>query len=84
MLLAVFPLGSSLNDPLRKIYDDINNIIKNFHDGKQIHYLNINHLFLDDNGILSKSVMKDLLHPNKDQYTVWAKAIEPKIKELMQ
>ncbi|NQY37220.1 MAG: transporter substrate-binding domain-containing protein [Alteromonadaceae bacterium] len=84
LLLAVFPRGSSLNDPLRKINDDINNIIKNFHDGKQIHYLNINHLFLDDNGILSKSVMKDLLHPNKDQYTVWAKAIEPKIKELMQ
>ena len=84
LLLAVFPRGSSIDDPLRKINDDINRIIEDFHDGKQVHYLNINHLFIDENGYLSKSVMADLLHPNKDQYSVWAKAIEPKIKELMQ
>jgi len=84
LLLAIFPRGSNLDDPLRKINDDINSIIKNYHDEERVYYLNINHLFLDDNGVLSKSVMKDLLHPNKAQYSVWAKAIEPKVKELMQ
>ncbi len=84
LLLAIFPRGSNLDDPLRKINDDINSIIKNYQDEERVYYLNINHLFLDDNGVLSKSVMSDLLHPNKDQYIVWAKAIEPNIKELMQ
>jgi len=83
LLLAIFPRGASVDDPLRKINDDINDIIKGYGDGKQVHYLDINHLFLDDNGNLSQSVMQDLLHPNKDQYKVWAEAMEPKITALM-
>ncbi len=81
LLLAIFPRGATQDDRLRKINDDTNNIIKNFHDGKQVHYLNINHLFLDEKGVLSKQVMNDLLHPNVDQYPVWAEAIEPTIKQ---
>ncbi len=84
LLLAIFPRAATKDDPLRKINDDINNIIKSYGDGERIHYLDINHIFLDDNGALSKTVMKDLLHPNKDQYKSWAEAIEPQIVALMQ
>jgi len=83
LLLAIFPRGAQQTNPLRKINDDTNAIIKSYHDGERIHYLDINHLFLNEKGELSKSVMKDLLHPNKAQYLVWAKAIEPKVTELM-
>tara|TARA_R110002153_G_scaffold271568_4_gene439133 strand:- start:4163 stop:4888 length:726 start_codon:yes stop_codon:yes gene_type:complete len=83
LLLAIFPRGATVDDPLRKINDEINLIIKDFDDGARVHYLDINHIFLDEKGNLSKSVMKDLLHPNKDQYQVWAEAIEPKITALM-
>ncbi|MCF2948021.1 GDSL-type esterase/lipase family protein [Paraglaciecola aquimarina] len=83
LLLAIFPRGASVEDPLRKINDDINAIIKNYHDGKRVHYLDINHVFLDEKGNLSQSVMKDLLHPNQDQYKVWAQAIEPKVRALI-
>lgn len=83
LLLAIFPRGASIDDPLRKINDGINAIIKDYDDGKRVHYLDINHLFVDENGNLSQSVMQDLLHPNNDQYKVWADAIEPKIKLLM-
>ncbi len=84
LLLAIFPRGATKDDPLRKLNDDINNIIKSYDDGDRIHYVDINSIFLDENGTLSKSVMKDLLHPNKDQYKVWADAIEPNIIALMQ
>ncbi len=84
LLLAIFPRGATQDDPLRVINDDTNKIIKDYHDGERIHYLDINHIFLDENGVLSRSVMKDLLHPNKDQYKHWAEAIEPKITALMQ
>jgi beta-glucosidase len=83
LLLAIFPRGATNDDPLRKINDEINAIIKDFDDGKDVHYLNINHLFVDENGNLSQSVMQDLLHPNQEQYTVWADAMEPEIKRLM-
>lgn len=83
LLLAIFPRGATINDSLRIINDDINHIIKDYHDGKRVHYLDLNYLFLDDYGNLSKSVMKDLLHPNKEQYKVWAEAMEPNISALL-
>ena len=83
LLLAVFPRGAQPEDKLRKINVGINNIIKDFADNKTVFFLDINQKFLDKNGVLAKTVMKDLLHPNKNQYQVWADAIEPKVKELM-
>ena len=83
LLLGIFPRGSTQDDPLRKINDETNRIIKDYHDGERVHYLDINHIFLDENGVLSKSVMQDLLHPNKDQYKRWAQALEPSIIKLM-
>ncbi|MBU3005459.1 platelet-activating factor acetylhydrolase IB subunit [Paraglaciecola arctica] len=83
LLLAIFPRGASADDPLRKINDGINDIIKEYADGKNIHYLDINHLFIDEDGNLSQTVMQDLLHPNTEQYQIWAEAMEPKISALM-
>ena len=83
LLLAVFPRGAQPDDKLRKINDSINSIIKDYADDEKVFFLNINKNFLDKDGVLPKSVMKDLLHPNTDQYQIWADAIEPKVKELM-
>ena len=54
-----------------------------FADNKMIYYLTIHDRFLDDDGILSKSIMPDLLHPNEKGYTIWAEAIEPAVSKLM-
>lgn len=83
LLLAVFPRGEKADHKMRIRNDEINKIIKTYADDKKVFWLDINQKFLDENGVLQKSVMKDLLHPNKDQYKVWAEAIEPKVKELM-
>ena len=83
LLLAVFPRGAKPDDKKRKLNDGSNEIIKDFHDGERVHYLSINDKFLDAKGVLSRRVMKDLLHPNPDQYQVWAESIELKVKELM-
>ncbi|MEP1444517.1 MAG: platelet-activating factor acetylhydrolase IB subunit [Paraglaciecola sp.] len=83
LLLAVFPRGATADDPLRKINDGVNDIIKEYADGKNVHYLDINHLFIDEHGNLSKNVMQDLLHPNTEQYQIWAEAMEPQISALM-
>lgn len=83
LLLAIFPRGAKRDDPLRKLNSDINRIIAQYDDGKNVFFLNINEEFLEDDGTLPKSVMPDLLHPKQAGYATWAKAMEPKIAELL-
>ncbi|MEH6582069.1 MAG: GDSL-type esterase/lipase family protein [Halioglobus sp.] len=83
LLLAIFPRGKDDSNPYRQLTMGTNEIIKGFADGQRVHWLNINGEFLDENRILQRSVMSDLLHPNADQYTVWATAIEPMVQQLM-
>ena len=83
LLLGVFPRGQKADDAKRKINVGINEIAKGFDDGKMVHYLNIDSIFLTEDGTLPKSIMPDALHPNAEGYKKWAAAMEPKIKELM-
>ena len=83
LLLGVFPCAATAESPLRKVNDQINEIISGYADNKRVFYLNINKKFLDENGILSKEIMPDLLHPNEKGYQIWAKAMEPTISRLI-
>ena len=83
LLLGVFPRSNKPEDKKRKINDDINKIISKYDDGKMIHYLDINHIFLEEDGTLPKSIMPDFLHPNVEGYKKWADAMEPTISKLM-
>ena len=85
MLLAVFPRDEKPDGQYRVINDGVNKIIKGFASKeKGITYLDISDKFLDDKGVLPKSIMPDRLHPNSKGYEIWAEAIEPTIKELME
>lgn len=83
LLLAIFPRGATIDDPLRVINDQTNALIANYADNKHVFFLNINDHFLDNEGSLPESIMPDLLHPNAKGYALWAKAMEPMIAELM-
>ena len=83
LLLGVFPRGADKEDELRKINDQINEIISGYADEKKVWYLDISDQFLEDSNVLPKSLMPDLLHPNEKGYEVWANAMEPMIKKLL-
>jgi len=83
LVLAIFPRGKDNNDPLRKLNEATNKIITTYADGKHIFYLDIGAKFLNADGALPKEITPDLLHPNDKGYEIWARAIEPKVKELM-
>ena len=83
LLLGIFPRGATSDDPLRQLTDGTNAIIKDYADNKRVFYLNINDKFLAKDGKLSRTVMADLLHPNKSQYQVWADSIAPTLEVLM-
>ncbi len=82
LLMAIFPRGKEASDPLRRINDKVNAIIKGYADGVTIHFMDINRVFLDEDGVLPKEIMPDMLHPDTEGYERWAAAIAPKLKEL--
>lgn len=83
ILLAIFPRGETTGNELRQLNNAVNRRIKSFADGEQVHFININSVFLDDDGNLSEDIMPDLLHPNEEGYKLWAEAMLPAIKQHM-
>lgn len=84
LLLSVFPRDMKPEGEKRKINEAINFQIKDYADGKKILWMNLDDVFLDEDGILPKSVMPDALHPNGKGYEMWAEALEPTLKALLE
>lgn len=84
LLLAIFPREASPDGELRQLNNEINERIKKFANDEHVTFLNINETFLDEEGVLSKEIMPDLLHPNEYGYKLWAEAMMPKIEELLE
>jgi lysophospholipase L1-like esterase len=75
LLMAIFPRSRDNKKRMHKRVDATNKIIQGFTDQKHVLWLDINQQFLTEQGVLLESVMPDLLHLNRLQYEVWAKAI---------
>ena len=82
LLLAIFPRGENFNAQRGKLAQ-INQILTKFHDGQNVHYLDIGPQFLNRDGILPGDIMPDYLHLSEKGYQIWADAIEPKLSELL-
>jgi beta-glucosidase len=83
LLLGVFPRGASGDDPLRQVTVAINNLARTYADNKQIFFLDLSPLFLDNQGRLAQHLMPDYLHPNEQGYQVWADGMEDMLSRLL-
>ncbi len=83
LLLGIFPRGEKPDDAKRVAVAKATSLYKEVADGKMVHFLDIGEKFLQPDGVMSKSVMGDFLHPGPAGYQTWADAIEPKVAELM-
>ncbi len=96
LLLAVFPRGarkdqqgviqdSAITDAARRteIINAVNRELAKLDDGKNVRYLDINHVFLGQDGKIPFSIMPDQLHPNTAGYQLWADAMKPLLTEMM-
>jgi len=82
LLLAIFPRDAEPSEQREK-NAQASMLASQIADGEMIHYLDINSSFLNEDGILSRDIMPDYLHPNKAGYKIWAEAMEAKVAELM-
>jgi lysophospholipase L1-like esterase len=83
LVLAIFPRGADTQDHLRQVNAKTNEIIAKLADNKDVYFLDIGPKFVDQDGKLPREIMPDLLHPNAKGYGIWAEAIEPMVKKLM-
>ena len=84
LLLGVFPRSEKPDGKHRDKIKQVNGRIAKLDDGKQVFYLDIGAKFLDPDGNLPKDIMPDFLHLSPKGYQIWADAITPKLKELLQ
>ena len=82
ILLGIFPRGQTFSVQRGKILQ-VNEALARLDDGKNIFYIDIGPQLIESDGSISKSMMRDYLHPGDAGYRIWANATEPKIKELL-
>jgi lysophospholipase L1-like esterase len=93
LLLAIFPRGSDTQrkdktqdaayNPQWDKNEKANKLIRGLADGKMVVYLDINKNFLNDKGVMTRQVMPDLLHPEKEGYRIWGMAITPTLEKMI-
>jgi lysophospholipase L1-like esterase len=83
LLLAVFPRGEKPEDGGRKAVAKLNELIAKYDNGKTVRYLDIGAKFLQADGVMSKEIMGDFLHPSGKGYEIWAEAMNPLFTEML-
>ncbi len=87
LLLGIFPRAEQAADGARKKNEAVNKIIATYAyplDPRRVVFMDIGAKFLTPDGVLSKDIMPDLLHPNAKGYQIWAEAIVDAVKQQLQ
>jgi lysophospholipase L1-like esterase len=82
ILLGIFPRGQTFSAQRGKILQ-VNQAMARLDDGKNVFYIDFGSQLIGNDGSISKSMMKDYLHPGEAGYQIWAKAVEPKLQQLL-
>ena len=82
LLLGIFPRGEKPN-PQREKIAVINQLLAQLDGERNVTFLDIGAKFLTPDGLITKDIMPDFLHPNEKGYRIWAEAIEPTVKKLI-
>ncbi|MFM1919255.1 MAG: hypothetical protein RLZZ303_889 [Candidatus Hydrogenedentota bacterium] len=83
LLLAIFPRDEAPGTENRVKLAKTSEMFSDVADGEMVHYMDIGQHFLDKDGVLTKEIMPDALHPVAKGYAIWSAAIEAKLRELM-
>ena len=82
LLQGIFPRGEKADNPARGRIKEINKTISALGDGKKIIYMDFGDKLLQPDGVLSREIMPDFLHPVAKGYKIWAEAIQPVIEQF--
>ena len=82
LLLGVFPRGEK-DSAQRGQIREVNAALSRLHDGRFVHFLDLEPKFIGPDGTLSREIMPDLIHPSEGGYAIWAAALKQPLAELL-
>jgi lysophospholipase L1-like esterase len=82
LLLGIFP-RSEEPDAIREKLRAVNAMIAGLDDGSHVRFLDIGKVFVNDDGTISREVMPDYLHLTRQGYRLWADAMEPTLRSML-
>jgi len=83
IVLGIFPRYKTFSTQRGKVLQ-VNQALEKLADNKDIFYIDFGSQLIESDGSITPEMMKDALHPGEKGYQIWAEAIEPKLKELLQ
>ncbi len=82
ILMGIFPRGPK-PDATREKLAAINKQLAGLDGKENVHFVDITPQFLTSEGLITREIMGDYLHPSAAGYKIWAEAIEPIIAETL-
>lgn len=82
LVLGVFPYDEKPDSPNRKRVKTVNSMVATLATDT-VSVMDIDHVFLQEDGSISKEIMADFLHPTADGYELLTKAILPVVEKTM-
>jgi lysophospholipase L1-like esterase len=84
LLNAIFPFEQAADSPKRALVNSLNQKIAKLGDNEKVFFKNYGPLLLQKDGSISPKIMADFLHPTAKGYQLWADAMTPDIRNLLQ
>jgi lysophospholipase L1-like esterase len=84
LLLGLFPAGQQPTHPWRAWARQVNAIIAQRADWRRVFYLDIGPRFVEPDGTISKTKLRDYLHLSEKGYWIWAEAMKPYLDDLLE
>lgn len=82
ILVSMFPRGKTFSTQRGKILQ-VNQALAKLADDRTVYYVDFGSQLIEADGSISKAIMPDYLHLSEQGYEIWAKALEPKLVELL-
>jgi lysophospholipase L1-like esterase len=82
ILMGILPRGEDFS-PLRGKLLQVNQVLANSDDGKNVFFIDLGSRFVDAKGRIPRDLMPDFLHMNEAGYKIWAEALQEKLAELL-
>jgi lysophospholipase L1-like esterase len=83
LLLAVFPARQEPSNPLRQTIKDANRLLSGLAKPGRVEFHDLGSVLLESDGSISKSTMRDFIHPTADGFARVSPALLPFIDALM-
>ncbi len=83
LVMGVFPRSELPTDPSREKVRTVNAAISKLADGENVVFMDIGDKFLNQDGVETRDILSDFVHPTIQGYEIWLGSVAPTLKEWL-